>query len=81
MHELAFTHSVIKLVESEAKDYGFKKCLGITLSVGKYSGIVPGCIEEFFPIASQNTICENAVLSFNDGNDPFKAYVDSLEVE
>lgn len=81
MHELAFTEGVIKLVASEAQKQGFTKCLGITLAVGKFSGIVPECIIEFFPYASKDTIAENAKLTFVEGADDFKSYVDSLEVE
>ena len=81
MHELAFTQGVIKLVASEAEKQGFTRCLGITLAIGKFSGIVPECIEEFFPLASEGTIAENAKLTFVKGVDEFKSYVESLEVE
>ena len=81
MHELAFTEGVIRLVEAESKKQGFTKCLAITLSVGKYSGIVPECIEEFFPLAAKDTMAENALLRFNEGEDMFKSYVESIEVE
>ena len=81
MHELAFTEGVIKVVTSEAEKQGFTKCISITLSVGKYSGIIPECIEDFFPYAAKDTIAENAKLYFNEGEDPFKSYVDSIEVE
>lgn len=81
MHELAFTEGIIKVIETEAKKQGFSNCIGITLSVGKFSGIVPGCIEDFFPIAAKGTIAEKAVLHFNEGDDPFKSYIDNIEVE
>lgn len=81
MHELAFTEGVIKLVTAEGKKQGFTKCLGITLAVGKYSGLIPECIEEFFPLASEGTIAENAKLIFKESPDQFKSYIESLEVE
>lgn len=81
MHELAFTEGVIKLVTTEGKKQGFTKCLGITLAVGKYSGLIPECIEEFFPLASEGTIAENAKLIFKESPDQFKSYIESLEVE
>ena len=81
MHELAFTEGVIKVIKSEAEKQGFEKCLSITLTVGQYSGLVPECIQEFFPYASKGTIAENAVLHFKNGEDPFKSYVESIEVE
>lgn len=81
MHELAITEGVIKLVETEAKKQGFTKCLGITLAVGEFSGIVPECVTEFFPIAAKGTIAENAALKFNPSPDKFQCYVEYLEVE
>lgn len=81
MHELAITEGVIKLVESEAKKQGFTKCLGISLAVGEFSGIVPECVSEFFPLASKGTVAEGAALKFSPGPDRFRCYVEYLEVE
>ena len=81
MHELAFTEGVIKVINAEAQKQGFTKCLGITLSVGRYSGIIPECIQEFFPIAAKDTIAEHAKLTFSESADQFKSYIDSIEVE
>ena len=81
MHELAFTEGIIKVINSESQKQGFTKCIGITLSVGKYSGIVPECIQELFPIAAKDTIAEHAKLYFKDSSDQFKTYIDSIEVE
>ena len=63
MHELAITQSVIDLINSEAKERGFQRVLGIELRVGEYSGLVPDCIREFFPIAAKGSIAEDAELS------------------
>ena len=52
MHELAITKGIIDIVNSEAEKSGFKNVLEITLRVGEYSGIVPECLREFFPIAA-----------------------------
>lgn len=62
MHELAITESLISLINSEAEERGFGKVLGIRLRVGEYSGIVPECLREFFPIASAGSIAEGAEL-------------------
>ena len=64
MHELAITKSIIDLVEGEAKKQGFKKALEIRLRLGEYSGIVPGYIEDFFPLVSEGTASFGAKLIF-----------------
>lgn len=56
------TESLIGLINAEAKAKGFKKVLGIRLSVGEYSGIIPECIREFFPVAAKGSIAEGAEL-------------------
>lgn len=81
MHELAFTESLIKLVNTEAEKQGFQKCLGITLAVGEYSGMVPECIRQFFPLASRGSIAAGAELSFTESSDKFNCYVEYLTVE
>lgn len=81
MHELAFTEGVIKVVTTEAEKQHFSKCLKITISIGEYSGVLPECITEFFPLAAKGTIAEEAKLVFLKSEDKFKAYVDSIEVE
>lgn len=62
MHELAITESLIDLINREAGDKGFQKVLTISLRVGEYSGLVPDCIREFFPIAAKGTLAEGAEL-------------------
>ena len=81
MHELAFTEGIIKIVKSEQEKNGFANCLAITLSVGKFSGIVPECVEEFFPIAAEGTAAEKAKLIFKENEDQFSCFVESIEVE
>ena len=65
MHELAICEGIINIINSEAKDKGFKKVLEIELSVGEYSGIVMECVREFFPIAAKGSPAENAELKLN----------------
>ena len=62
MHELAITESVIDLINREARDKGFQKVLAVSLRVGEYSGLVPECLREFFPIAARGSIAEGAAL-------------------
>ena len=62
MHELSIAESIIGLVSSEAEKSGFHKVLEIRLKIGEYSGIIPECIREFFPIAAKGTAAEGAEL-------------------
>lgn len=75
MHELAITKGIIDIVNSEAEKSGFKNVLEITLRVGEYSGIVPQCLMEFFPIAAAGSVAEGAELVI----EPVKARFRCLE--
>ena len=67
MHELAITEAVIDLINREAREKGFSKVLSISLRVGEYSGIIPECIREFFPIAARDSIAREAQLEIRRG--------------
>lgn len=62
MHELAITKGIIDIVASEARDKGFTRVIEIRLRMGEYSGLVPECIREFFPIAAAGGPAEGAAL-------------------
>ena len=62
MHELAIMQSVISIVEREAARCGAARVESIRLRVGELSGIVPRCLEEFFPVAAAGTRSEGARL-------------------
>ena len=62
MHELSLTRGILSIVSSEQKKNGFSRVLEIELSIGEYSGVIPACIEEFFPLASKGTAAEGARL-------------------
>lgn len=62
MHELALTEGIINIISSQQEQAGFSRVLEIRLHVGEYSGIVPECIREFFPIAAKGTAAEEAEL-------------------
>lgn len=64
MHELAIAKGIIDIVSKEAETRGFTRVLAVTLSAGEYSGVVPECLEEFFPIAAAGTPAEGAALEF-----------------
>ena len=63
MHELALTKSLIDLVEREAKNQGFTRALEIRMKLGEYSGVIPECLLEFFPLVSKGTRAEGAELT------------------
>ncbi len=63
MHELALTEGILQIVREQAEKNGFERVLEISLRVGEYSGIVPECLLEFFPIVSRGTVAEGAELA------------------
>ena len=72
MHELALTEGILSIVSSEQKKNGFQRVLDIELVVGEYSGVIPSCIEEFFPLASKGTAAEGARLRMETGKAVFR---------
>ena len=72
MHELALTEGIISIVESEKKKHGFERVSEISLKLGEYSGVIPECMEEFFPIASKGTAAAGAKLNFEKVPAQFK---------
>ncbi|MBO5555607.1 MAG: hydrogenase maturation nickel metallochaperone HypA [Oscillospiraceae bacterium] len=62
MHELALTEGIVDIVRTEQAKGGFTRCLAIRLRIGEFSGVVPECLREFFPIASKGTPAEGAAL-------------------
>ena len=72
MHELALTEGVIGIVRSEAEKQGFTRVLEIRLKLGEFSGVIPDCMREFFPIASAGTPAEGAELVFETVSASFR---------
>ena len=62
MHELSLANGILGIVRTEQEKHGFARVLEISLKIGEYSGIVPRCLLEFFPIASKGTLAEGAAL-------------------
>lgn len=65
MHELAITKGIIDIVLDEQKKQGFERVLEIELKIGEFSGIIPECIREFFPIAAEGTAAVGAKIIAN----------------
>ena len=72
MHELALTEGILSIVTSEQKKSGFSRVLEIDLRIGEYSGVIPSCIEEFFPLAAKGTAAEGAKLVLETVKAEFK---------
>ncbi len=62
MHELAIAQGIIGIVDGEAQKNGFRRVLEIRLKMGEFSGLVPDCLREFFPIAAAGSPAEGAQL-------------------
>ena len=62
MHELALTEAIIKIINSQREKEGFSRVEEIRLRVGEYSGIIPDCLRDCFPIAAKGTAAEGASL-------------------
>lgn len=65
MHELSLVNSILNIVNTEQKRCGFSEVLEIRLKIGEISGVIPECMEEFFPLAAKGTAAENAKLSID----------------
>ena len=63
MHELALTEGILNIVASEQKKNGFTRVEEIRLKIGEFSGVIPECIKEFFPLISKGTAAEGAKLT------------------
>ena len=63
MHELTLAKGIIDIVNSEAAKNGFDRVLEIRLRVGEFSGVIPECLQEFFPIAAAGTPAAEAALT------------------
>ena len=72
MHELALTEGILSIVSSEQKKIGFQRVLEIELVIGEYSGVIPSCIEEFFPLAAKGTAAEGAKLRMETAKAAFR---------
>lgn len=63
MHELSIARGIIQIVEAEAREKGFARVLEIDLRSGEFSGLMPQCLREFFPIAAEGSRAQGARLN------------------
>ena len=62
MHELSIAMGIVDLAEKEAKKAGAKKIRTIELEIGKLAGIEMEALDFAWPVATKNTMLENAIL-------------------
>ena len=60
MHELAVAQNIIGIIEAEAKKNNFSRVVSIKLAIGEVCGVVSGCLEDLFPVASKDTVARGA---------------------
>lgn len=68
MHELSIAQAMIEQLEEAVKkeDGNFCRIESIDLELGLMSGVERDALEFVFPIASQGTIAQDAVLHFEE---------------
>jgi hydrogenase nickel incorporation protein HypA/HybF len=65
MHELTLAQGILSIIDSEDKKNSFDRVLEVSLKIGEFSGIIPSCLLEFFPIAAKDTKAEGAKLKIS----------------
>ena len=62
MHELSVCLSLMKQVESIARERNAEKVIKITLNIGPLSGVEPELLRHAYPLATAGTIAADAEL-------------------
>jgi hydrogenase nickel incorporation protein HypA/HybF len=62
MHELSVCLSLMQQVEGIAREHNARRVTHITLRIGPLSGVEPALLRHSYPLATANTIAENAEL-------------------
>lgn len=64
MHELPVVTDIIKNMDRETEEHGYKKITDINLVIGELSSVVGECVQMYFDMMSEGHSCENARLNF-----------------
>jgi hydrogenase nickel incorporation protein HypA/HybF len=64
VHEFSITESILNLALEKAREAQASRITKISLVVGELSGVVPDSVQFYFGMIRQNTIAEQAQLSF-----------------
>ena len=62
MHEYPVARQIIEIAERYARENNARRVKTINLAVGEYSGLVADCIEMYFGLIAQDTMCSSACL-------------------
>lgn len=65
MHEIGVVKQVVRTVEDFAKENGITEVAEIVLDIGELSLIIPKYVEDIYPVATKDSILENAKLIMN----------------
>lgn len=62
MHELSLVASLFEIIERQTREHRAAKIIGVRVSVGRMSGIVPELLESAFEAYKKGTRAETAKL-------------------
>ena len=62
MHEIGVVLNIVKSVDSYVQRNGLSEVSYVNVDIGELSGVVPGCIHEYFGVAAKGTIAEGAKI-------------------
>jgi hydrogenase nickel incorporation protein HypA/HybF len=82
MHEAGVTERILEVVLEHAKEAHAQQVTDVYLDVGDESGIDTDSVELHWPLLSEGSIAEGAMLHFNPADDaPFTFRLTSIEVD
>lgn len=64
MHELPVVQDVIKIAADEAAERGFVRVTKITIVLGELSSVMDECVQMYFELLGEGTVCASAKLCF-----------------
>jgi hydrogenase nickel incorporation protein HypA/HybF len=82
MHEAGVTERILEVVLAHAKEAHARRVTDVYLDVGDESGIDTESVELHWPMLSEGSVAEGAVLHFNTATqEPFSFRLTSIEVD
>ena len=64
MHELPITQNILKIALKYASQSGATRITDLYLVIGQLSSVIDESIQFYWPIISENTIAQDAILHF-----------------
>ena len=82
MHEAGVTDRILEVVLEHARAAHARRVTDVYLDVGDESGIDTESVELHWPMLSEGSVAEGAVLHFNSATqEPFSFRLTSIEVD